>query len=129
MGKAIKGIGVGVAGLAALGGSFALGRGTSPETETNGTNIETLIAGYNAGCAELVLEAAGLKFVVVENDPTTPKDELYESRKTAEADSQEFIKTEMTACMAGQVPSGLTGYEVQIPEFTPNDPITTSTEG
>lgn len=122
-------IGGGLAGLAALGGSFVAGRETAPNAEVGSTNIEQLIAGYNEGCAEIVLQAAGLEFVVVENDPTTPKDELYESRKAAKSDSQEFIETEMTACMAEQVPSGLTGYEVQIPVFTPNDPVTTSTEG
>lgn len=130
MGRKLNGAMLAGAGVIAGGASmFFVGRETAPEAEQPTTNIEVIIGQYNDQCASAVLEAAKVKFVVVANDPSTKADEEYDSRQVAMDKSGDFIANEMKKCMEDNLPEGLTGYEIKMPVFTPESPVTTTTEG
>ncbi|NBU33081.1 hypothetical protein EB118_06450 [bacterium] len=84
--------------------------------------INEQVSKVNDQCAEAVLGDAATKFLIIENDGSTPQDELFDSKAKADAEAQPYIHEQMQACMADNLPN-MSGYEIKDPTFVPAAPV------
>jgi hypothetical protein len=78
-------------------------------------------------CHESAQEAYDEKFVAVENDPSTPVDEVYEATKLKETEGAEFFETHVTNCVDENFYNVVDGLklEVTVPGANESAPVTT----